>query len=116
MAQEEKIALILPLAIGRNASARKLGILRINHLSAAFFALADFAQVIPGIYAAGVAVIPGDVQRIPAHRLYFFGLGGFLVHGQESGRLLGRLAGVAMVIVALFRAGGAGACVTQPLE
>ncbi len=85
-------------------------------LHAAFFALAEFAQVVPGINAAGVAVIPGDVQRVAAHRLHFFGLGRFLIHGQQAGGLLRGLAGIAMVIVALFRAGGTGACVAKPLE
>lgn len=83
---------------------------------AAFFALADFAQVVPGIDAAGVTVIPRNVQCIFTHRLHFFGLGRFFIHGQQAGGLLRRLAGIAMMIVALFRAGGAGAGVAQPLE
>lgn len=85
-------------------------------VSAAFVALADFSQIIPGIDAAGVAVIPRDIQRIPAHRFNFFGLGRLLIHRQQAGGLFGGLSRIAMVIVALFRAGGAGACVTQPLE
>jgi hypothetical protein len=85
-------------------------------LHSAFLALADFPQIIPGIDAAGVTVIPGDIECISAYRLDLLGLGRFLVHGQQAGCLLGRFTGTAMVIVALFRAGGAGACVAQPLE
>jgi len=87
-----------------------------GNFGTAFIALAEFAQVIPGIDAAGVAVIPGDVQGVSAHRLYFLGLGRFFIHGQQAGGLLGGLTGIAMVIVALFRAGGAGTRVAQPLE
>lgn len=85
-------------------------------LAAAFLALAQLAQVIPRIDSAGMAVIPCDIERVPAHRLHFFGLGGFLIHGQQSSSLLCGLAGVAMMIVALFRAGGARAGVAQPLK
>lgn len=63
-----------------------------------------------------MAIIPSDVQRIPAHRLNFLGLGRFFIHGQQAGGLLGRLAGAAMVIVPFFCAGGAGAGVAQPLK
>ena len=89
---------------------------RLRQGGAARFALAEFAQVVPGIDPAGVAVIPGNVQRIFTHRLHFLGPGWLFVHRQQRGRLLGGLAGIAMVRVALFSAGGAGACVTQPLE
>lgn len=85
-------------------------------LRAAFVALAHFAQVIPRVNAAGMPVIPGDIQRVPAHRLNLFWLGRLLIHGQQAGGLLGGFAGAAMMIVALFRAGGAGAGVAQPLK
>lgn len=85
-------------------------------MRAALFTLADFAQVVPGIDAAGVAVIPGDVQGIFTHRLYFFGPGRLFVHRQQGGGLFGRLTRIAMVGVAFFSACGAWAGVTQPLE
>ena len=44
------------------------------------------------------------------------GLAGSLYMGSRAGGLLGGLTGIAMVIVALFRAGGARACVAQPLK
>jgi hypothetical protein len=63
-----------------------------------------------------MTVIPGDIERVAAHRLHFFWLGWLLVHGQEAGGLFGRLTGIAVMRVALFGAGGAGAGVAQPLE
>jgi len=63
-----------------------------------------------------MTVIPGDIERIAAHRLHFFGFGWLLVHGQEAGGLFGWLAGIAVMRVALFGAGGAGTGVAQPLE
>ena len=63
-----------------------------------------------------MAVIPGDIQRIASHGLHFLGLGWLLVHWQQAGDLFGGLAGAAVVIVSLFRAGGAGTCVAQPLK
>jgi len=63
-----------------------------------------------------MAVIPGNIEGIFPHRLHFFGPGRLFVHGQQRGGLFGGLAWIAMVGVALFRAGGAGACVAQPLE
>lgn len=85
-------------------------------MRSAFVALADFPQVVPGIDAAGVAVIPGNVQSVFPHRLHLFGFGRLFVHRQQRGGLFGGLARAAMVGVALFSAGGAGACVAQPLE
>jgi hypothetical protein len=63
-----------------------------------------------------MTVIPRDVQRIPSHRFHFLGLGRFLIHGQQRCGLLGRLSQIAMMIVALLRAGGAGASVAEPLK
>jgi len=89
---------------------------RLRQGGAARFALAEFAQVVPGIDTAGVAVIPGNVQRIFTHRLHFLGPGRLLVHWQQAGGLLRGLARIAMVRVALFSAGSAGTGVPQPLE
>lgn len=85
-------------------------------MRAAFVALADFTQIVPGIDAAGVTVIPGDIQSIPAYRLHFFWLGRLFVHGQQAGSLFSGLAGIAVVVVALFRTCSAGAGVAQPLK
>jgi hypothetical protein len=119
------------LANGRRDDALKAGIKRCKSglraikidlkcsasgLHAAFFALADFAQVIPGIDSAGVTVIPGDIQCVSAHRLHFLGLGRLLIHWQQRGALFSRFAKAAMVVGALFVACGAGACVAQPLK
>jgi hypothetical protein len=85
-------------------------------VSAAFLALAHLAQVVPRVDTAGVSVIPGYIQCVSSHRLHFFGLGWLLVHWQQAGDLFGGLARTAVVIVTLFRAGGAGTGVAQPLK
>ena len=82
----------------------------------AFLALAHLAQVVPRVNTAGMAVIPRDIECVPAHGLHFLGLGRLLIHGQQGSGLFCGLARAAMVIVALFRAGGAGTGVAQPLE
>lgn len=63
-----------------------------------------------------MAVIPDNIQGIATYGFHFLGLGGFLIHGQQAGRLFGRLSGAAVMGVAFFGAGGAGAGVAQPLE
>ena len=51
-----------------------------------FPALADAAQVVPGIDAGGMAVLQVELDRITAHRVGAGGLGGRGVHGQHGGR------------------------------
>ncbi len=63
-----------------------------------------------------MAVIPGDVQCIFSNRLDLFRACGLFVHGQQSVSWLGWLTRLAIVIIALFGAGSAGAGVAQPLE
>src|SRR5258708_18215075 len=82
----------------------------------AFIALASFPQIVPGVNTAGVAVIPTEVERVAAHRLDLFGLDRLLIHGQQRRRCFRRLARLAMVVVAVFGAGGTRTCITQPLE
>ena len=99
----------------RSYQVQKEGILA-GSLRATFLTLAHFTQVVPRVNAAGMAIIPCDIQSIPAHRLHFFGLGRLLIHRQQSSSLLRGLAWIAMMIVALFRAGGARTGVAQPLK
>lgn len=63
-----------------------------------------------------MAVIPGDIEGVAAYGLYFLRARRLLVHRQKSVGGFGRLAGTAIVIVALFGAGGAGTGVAQPLK
>src|SRR5260370_12728721 len=84
--------------------------------SRAFLASAHLAQVIPGVNAARVAVIPADVERIAAHRFDLFWLGRLFIHRQQGGRRFGRLPRLAMMAVAVFRTGRARAGIAQPLE
>src|SRR5262249_11775435 len=82
----------------------------------AFIALAHFTKVVPGIDAAGVAVVPGEAQRIAAHRLGFCGLDGLLIHRQQRGGGFSRFSGLALVTGTVLNAGGTRAGIAQPLE
>ena len=63
-----------------------------------------------------MTIIPGDVDRILADRFYFLWPRWLFIHWQQSIRSFGCLAGLAMMTVALFGAGGAGAGVAEPLK
>lgn len=91
-------------------------VLRCCDPGAALFTLAHLAQVIPGVDAAGVAVIPGNAHGITAYWLYFFWTRGFLIHRQQGAGSLWRLSRFAMIVVALFVAGSARAGIAQPLK
>src|SRR5262245_29349529 len=78
--------------------------------------LAHLAEIVPGVDAAEVAVVPADVEGIPAHRLYLLGLGRLFVHRQQRRGGFGRLSSLTMVTVAVLGAGRARAGIAQPLE
>src|SRR6185437_933914 len=86
---------------------RNIRSLRGSDLSAALFTLAHLAEVVPGIDSCGVAVIPGNAHGVAAYGLHFFRTGRVLIHRQQSVRGLGRLSGLAMIVVSFFVAGGA---------
>src|ERR1700676_4053708 len=82
----------------------------------AFRALAVAAQEVPGIDAAGVAILPIELDRIAADSVGAGWSSGGLVHLQQ---LLGvglGLARLAALNFSFFDAGGAGTGVAQPGE
>jgi len=52
-----------------------------------FAALADAAQILPGVDAGGVAVEPVELYGVAADGVYAGGFTGGVVHGQENGGL-----------------------------
>jgi len=73
----------------------------------ALFAGADFAEVLPGIQAEVVIVVPVELNGVFADGFGGNGLGSGFEHGQRARCGFGRLAGLASGFVALFVAHGA---------
>ncbi len=80
----------------------------------AFVALADTAQVVPGIDAAGVAVLPVELNSIAADGVSTGRLGRRREHGQDIGGFGFGLTRLAAIGLAQVDAGGTGAGLAQP--
>jgi hypothetical protein len=89
---------------------------RLRGGEAAFAALAVAAQVFPRVDAAGVSVDPVELQCIAADGQHGRRLRRRRVHGQQLRGPGPGLAGLAIFLLTLFHAGGAGAGVAQPGE
>jgi len=79
-----------------------------------FAALATAAQIIPGVDAAGVAVLPVELDCVAADGLRAGRLHGRGIHGQDGGWPGLWLPYFTAIRLALLDAGGAGAGITQP--
>jgi hypothetical protein len=79
-------------------------------------ALAACAQVVPGINAGLMPIIPVEANRILAHALHLLGPQLLFVERKQRRRLLDRLSGTAIGFFPFLIAGSAGAGVAQPLE
>src|ERR1035437_1601479 len=79
-------------------------------------ALADAPQVVPGVDAGFVAVVPFELQCVLADGRHFDRTGRLLIHRQQGLGFRLWLARCAAGLLALFMAGGAGAGVAQPTE
>ena len=84
--------------------------------ASALRALAVAAEKVPGVDAAGVAVLPVELDGVAAYGVGAGGARGGLVHLQELFWFRLGVARLAVLLLPLFDAGGAGAGVAQPGE
>ena len=83
---------------------------------AARLAVADAAEVFPGVEAGLVAVVPLELEGVLADGRDLDGPGRRFVHDEEGLRLRLGLPGFPASSLAFFMAGGAGAGIAQPAE